>query len=95
MIDEKTKMRLAQMDAVHEELRSTFAVKNTDYGDSFSEYGPVGVLIRMGDKVKRLVSVTKNGVVLVDGESLRDTAMDLANYATMLVMLLDEVGGNG
>jgi hypothetical protein len=44
----------------------------------------------MGDKIQRLLSVSNNGVALVDNESLRDTLIDLHNYAAMGVMLLDE-----
>ena len=82
--------RVQQMQRVQVELLDLFRRKNQDYGDSFAEHGPVGVLIRMGDKLKRLVAVTKNGVTLVDNESVRDTLLDLANYAQMAVMLLDE-----
>lgn len=89
---EKTETRIEQMREVHRELLALFFKKNIDYGDSFAEYGPVGVLIRLGDKIKRLASVSDRGVTLVDNETLRDTAIDLANYAVMLVMLLDEDG---
>ena len=85
-----TSTRMHQMQRVQAELFDLFVRKNTDYGDSFAEHGPVGVLIRMGDKLKRLVAVTRNGVTLVDDESVRDTLLDLANYAQMAVMLLDE-----
>ena len=44
----------------------------------------------MGDKISRLNSVTKNGIVMVNSESIRDTLIDLHNYAAMAVMLLDE-----
>lgn len=85
-----TDERVKQMRTAHAELLRLFVRKNTDYGDSFAEHGPVGVLIRMGDKLKRLVSITRTGVTLVDDEGVRDTLLDLANYATMAVMLLDE-----
>jgi len=48
------------------------------------------VLVRMGDKLRRAVSITDSGVTLVDDEGLRDTLMDLHNYAAMGIMLLDE-----
>tara|TARA_B100001094_G_scaffold310416_1_gene345018 strand:+ start:5735 stop:5944 length:210 start_codon:yes stop_codon:yes gene_type:complete len=67
-----------------------FEKKNKDYGDAFAAYGPVGVVVRIGDKVQRLASISKTQVTLVKDESLRDTLMDLANYASMAVMLLDE-----
>jgi hypothetical protein len=50
----------------------------------------VGVLVRIGDKLQRALSITKNGVNLVDDEGIRDTLIDLHNYAAMAVMLLDE-----
>ena len=82
--------RPLQLAAVQKEALELFTRKNKDYGDSFATYGPVGVLVRMGDKISRLTSLTKNGIVLVDNESIRDTLIDLHNYAGMAVMLLDE-----
>ena len=85
--------RIGQMKAVHDESLALFTRKNADYGDAFATYGPVGVIVRMGDKIQRLLSVSKKGVALVDSESLRDTLIDLHNYAAMAVMLIDEQGG--
>lgn len=82
--------RLVEMLRVQEEARELFKNKNKDYGDSFSSYGVVGVLVRLGDKIQRASTITKNGVSAVNTESLRDTLIDLANYACMGVMLLDE-----
>jgi hypothetical protein len=82
--------RIEQMTNVQLEALELFRKKNTDYGDSFATYGPVGVIVRMGDKIQRLISVSKNGVAFVDNESLRDTLIDLHNYAAMAVMLIDE-----
>tara|TARA_Y100000389_G_C17228648_1_gene397004 strand:+ start:343 stop:636 length:294 start_codon:yes stop_codon:yes gene_type:complete len=82
--------REEQLKAVQQEAFELFSKKNKDYGDSFATYGPVGVIVRMGDKIKRLISVTTNGVHLVDNESLRDTLIDLHNYAAMGIMLMDE-----
>ena len=82
--------RVVQMKAVQDEALELFSKKNTDYGDAFAEYGPVGVLIRMGDKLKRLISISQNGVTLVNNEGMRDTLIDLHNYAAMAIMLLDE-----
>lgn len=44
----------------------------------------------MGYKIQRLISVSNKGVELVDSESLRDTLIDLHNYAAMGIMLIDE-----
>jgi len=85
-----SELRVNQMKAVQEEALDLFTKKNTDYGDAFATYGTVGVIVRMGDKIQRLISVTDKGVALVDSESLRDTLIDLHNYAAMGVMLIDE-----
>jgi hypothetical protein len=36
------------------------------------------------------MSITKNGVNLVQDERIRDTLIDLHNYAAMALMLIDE-----
>jgi hypothetical protein len=82
--------RISQMINVQNEGLELFTKKNSDYGDAFANYGSVGVIIRLGDKIQRLVSVTNKGVNLVNTESLRDTLIDLHNYAAMAVMLIDE-----
>tara|TARA_B110001450_G_scaffold164282_1_gene153147 strand:+ start:139 stop:396 length:258 start_codon:yes stop_codon:yes gene_type:complete len=82
--------RVAQYQAVQKEAIELFQRKNKDYGDAFANYGPVGVIVRMGDKINRLSSVTKNQVSLVQNESIRDTLIDLHNYAAMAIMLMDE-----
>lgn len=82
--------RVAQYKTVQKEAIELFQRKNKDYGDAFANYGPVGVIVRMGDKINRLSSVTKNQVSLVKNESIRDTLIDLHNYAAMAIMLMDE-----
>ena len=82
--------RVQQMQKVQAEGLELFKKKNADYGYSFANYGPVGVIVRLADKINRLSSVTQNGVKLVNTESTRDTLIDLHNYAAMAIMLLDE-----
>lgn len=82
--------RVLQMTKVQTEALELFKKKNADYGDAFAEYGVIGVLMRIEDKLKRSVSITKNGVSLVKDEKIRDTLIDLHNYAAMAIMLLDE-----
>lgn len=82
--------RVEQLKLVQDEALDLFERKNADYGDAFAEYGPVGVLVRVGDKIRRCVSISDSGVSLVDGEKMRDTLIDLHNYAAMCVMLIDE-----
>ena len=79
-----------QLAKVQHEALELFKKKNKDYGDSFATYGPIGVIVRIGDKISRLNSITKNGINMVNDESLRDTLIDLHNYSAMAVMLMDE-----
>ena len=74
---------------VQKEAHLLFEKKNKDYGDAFANYGPIGVIVRMGDKIRRSASITRNGVK-IDSERLRDTLIDLHNYSAMAIMLLDE-----
>ena len=85
-----TTKRVEQMMKVQSEGLELFKKKNSDYGDAFASYGPIGVLVRMGDKIRRLQSVTKSSLTLVECESIRDTLIDLHNYSAMAIMLLDE-----
>ena len=82
--------RQEQLQKVHSEALELFNKKNADYGDAFAKYGTTGVIMRMGDKLERFVSITKTGINLVETEGLRDTLIDLHNYAAMAIMLLDE-----
>lgn len=82
--------RVVQMQAIQSEALELFKRKNADYGDAFAKYGVIGVLMRIEDKLQRSMSITKNGVNLVNDEGIRDTLIDLHNYAAMALMLLDE-----
>lgn len=86
------------MDKVHyhskvsKALTDLYARKNADYGDSFGkgfrEYGMMMPVLRLEDKLNRLKSLIKRPAQVED-ESLRDTLMDLANYAIMTIIELD------
>lgn len=82
--------RVCQMEIVQKEGLELFKRKNKDYGDAFANFGPVGVIVRMGDKINRLMSISKTGVTMVNDEGLRDTLIDLHNYSAMAIMLMDE-----
>ena len=84
--------RLNQLSNVQEEAYNLFQKKNTDYGDAFATYGPIGVIVRIGDKIFRLNSLTKRkeNTQMVTDESIIDTYEDLFNYTAMAVMLINE-----
>ena len=51
--------RVEQLKTVQNESRELVSRKNADYGDAFATYGTIGVLVRLGDKIQRLSSITK------------------------------------
>lgn len=80
--------------ALCEELNRIYEKKNHDYGDSFHqtflEEGMAMPRIRLSDKLSRFKALTKAGGQEVNDESIRDTLLDLANYALMTAMELTE-----
>jgi hypothetical protein len=82
--------RTLQLENIQSKAKNLFIKKNKDYGDAFAEYGTIGVLVRIGDKIKRAQSITSKGINLVDDEGIKDTLLDLHNYAAMALMLIEE-----
>ena len=80
-----------------QELTETYKKKNADYGNSFEnsldKHGLIAGIVRMDDKMSRLISLNSKNEQQVMDESMRDTLMDLANYAIMSVMWLDGKSG--
>ena len=76
-----------------DELNELYEKKNKDYGDSFHasfiEEGMVMARIRLGDKMNRFKTLSKSDSQEIKDESIRDTLIDLANYAIMTVMEID------
>lgn len=72
--------------------------KNKAYGkQNISKFGLDGVIIRMNDKMERLINLAFNksvdsdklntfGVKVCD-ESVLDTLMDISNYANIAIMV--------
>lgn len=74
-------------------LSNLYKAKNHDYGDSFhktyEEFGKIAIAIRLQDKVSRLSALSTKEQQLVTDESIRDTLMDIANYAILGLMEMD------
>lgn len=75
---------LDQMAQIHE-------AKNSDYGNSFDktmdQFGVTAAIIRLSDKMNRLVNLTQHGNPQVK-ESIEDTLLDMANYCVMTLAYL-------
>ena len=79
-----------KVEQIQVEALELFIKKNQQYGNAFAKYGTVGVMIRMGEKINRFLSVNHLSIELKDEGTLRDTLSDLLNYSSMAIMLLDD-----
>ena len=86
--------KIERLENLMAEMMEIYKAKNKDYGDSFSEsfeeFGLIAPIVRMNDKMNRIKILSKKGGRQVKDESLRDSLMDLANYALMTVVELDQ-----
>ena len=86
------KINAETMKKVYDENYQTFLKKNADYGSSFeeslNEFGEVSGIVRISDKYRRLVNITKNENNVL--ESKIYTLKDMANYCLMLAVWLEE-----
>lgn len=80
-----------QFMSITNNMVKTYAAKNHDYGNSFEQsldkFGLLAAVVRMGDKMNRIESLAVKKAEVKD-ESIKDTLLDLANYAIMTVMWL-------
>lgn len=85
---------IKQFRLVTNEMQKLYAEKNRRYGDAFSrrfkEFGMLSAVIRLDDKMERLKYLCQAPQDCGD-ESVRDTLIDLANYAVMTIMELDSL----
>jgi len=75
------------------EMSELYIAKNHDYGDAFgqtfAELGIISAITRISDKTNRLKSLATKDQ-RVDDERIEDTLMDLANYAVMTLIELQD-----
>ena len=76
-----------------EYIHNLYVKKNHDYGDSFHlsfvEEGMAMARIRLSDKLNRFKTLSRNMKQEVNDESIRDTLIDLANYAIMTILEME------
>jgi len=79
----------------YEYLHNILAEKQQDYGPlniALAPGGPLnGLLVRMNDKLQRLINLTYNSNGNPNNEAISDSYADLANYCVISMMVLDGV----
>ena len=77
---------------ITDEMLDTYKAKNHDYGSSFSnlfkECGMTYAYGHMAEKLERVKSLMKDEAK-VKGEGMKDSLLDLANYAILTIMELE------
>lgn len=96
MADANLVAKVQRHKIICEEINDLYDRKNHDYGDSFHqtfvEEGMAMARIRLGDKFNRFKTLSRGGDQKVNDESIRDTLIDLANYAIMTVVEMEVAG---
>lgn len=73
----------------HEEMVALLCKKQHDYGhNNITNFGIVGVAIRVCDKIARIENLNKTGAP--SNESLLDSYIDIVGYAMIATMLHEE-----
>jgi len=69
-------------------LHGQHVTKATAYGkDAVGRFGLYGVVVRMNDKMERLINLTTRQDVPSNDESIDDTLKDIAGYAIIALIL--------
>ena len=88
--------KIEKFKQITKEMIELYEKKNHDYGDSFGEtyqkLGLISAVTRITDKVNRLQSLSTKEQKIND-ESIRDTLIDLADYAVMTIIEMDNEKG--
>lgn len=66
-----------------------FEKKNTDYGNSFVDFGLIGIIVRLNDKINRILNLggnTNTETMMQVDEKVEDTINDLYNYCIIGLM---------
>lgn len=83
----------AEFREIIEEMIQLYISKNKDYGNAFKqsydEFGAVMAAIRINDKLNRFKTLIKQNSE-VKTESIKDTLIDLANYAVMTIIEMEK-----
>ena len=82
---------------ITKQLNEIYIAKNTDYGDAFGDtfkkLGIISAVTRIVDKTNRLMSLSAKTEAErnVKDETIKDTLVDLANYAIMTLIEMEEL----
>ena len=83
-------IRETMFEEITKMMYNVYKAKNRDYGmsvtDTYEKFGLTSFLVRLSDKLNRLISLDKRKEILVKDEKIEDTLLDLANYAVIALI---------
>lgn len=86
--------KVARFREITKTMADIYEAKNKNYGDSFTklcnELGNIAGLVPLHNKLDRLTTLVKNESENTF-ESIEDTLLDLANYAIMFRIHLEDI----
>lgn len=92
--DEEPISYIVEIDSHHniaKEIAYLLDHKRADYGtENIRKFGPKGVLVRVSDKIERLINLTWEQEKDPNFESIEDTWKDIAGYAILALIELRE-----
>lgn len=68
---------------IMDENRDLFIRKNKDYGNSFEDFSLIGIIVRLNDKINRLLCLHEDAKDIQVNEKIEDTLNDLYNYCIL------------
>lgn len=71
---------------IEDNNKKLFEQKNKDYGSSYKDFGLIGIIVRLNDKINRLKRLTISKDINIVDEKIEDTINDLYNYTILALM---------
>lgn len=92
------------LDELYQKARAIMEQKNHDYrggsGDPYANFRGsvnlqihpiIGILLRIQDKMMRIQTFVEKGQLIVKGESVEDSLIDMMNYTALIKGLIEEI----
>lgn len=86
----KVKVNKAALMELCDGITDVIMRKNHDYKDAWQQQGIFTPLIRIKDKLLRMITLTNGEQALVPEEGIKDTLLDIVAYGLLALLYLQE-----
>jgi hypothetical protein len=81
------RMNIENLDKILQEMKQLLLMKDEDYGGATGEFGTLGIMIHLWDKINRLKTIEMKAIehpnAKINFESEKDTLMDIMGYSIL------------